>query len=63
MSTDVPFPSCKGIRDGVFGSYRVATVAVEILLGAGGFDMDRGVELTMLSRSSLLQGGSNIKWD
>ena len=41
--------SGKGVRYGAFGGGGVTAMVVELLLLVGGFDMDRGVEMTMFS--------------
>ena len=45
---NVLHPYGKGIKDRVLGGYEVATMVVEILLEVGRFDMDGGMELTMI---------------
>ena len=44
--------SGKGIRYGAFGGGGVTAMVVEVLLGVGGFDVDRGVEMTMFNTLS-----------
>ena len=39
----VALSSGKGVRYGAFGGGGVTTMVVEVLLGVGGFDVDRGV--------------------
>ena len=41
--------SDKGVRYGAFGVGGVTTMLVEVLLGVGGFDMDRGAEMTLFN--------------
>ena len=47
--------SDKGIRYGAFGGGGVAALVVEVLLGVGGFDEDRGVEMTMFNKDIDIQ--------
>ena len=41
--------SGKGVRDGAFGRSEVTAIVVEVLLGVGGFDVDRGTEMTVVN--------------
>ena len=55
--------SGKGIRYGAFGGGGVTAMVVEVLLGVGGFDLDRGVEMTIFNmdidvQNSNMGGGS-----
>ena len=54
--------SDKGVRYGAFGGGGVTAMVVEVLLGVGGFDVDRGVEMTMVDtdivQKSNMGGGS-----
>ena len=55
--------SGKGVRYGVFGGGGVTAMVVEVLLGVGGFDVDRGAEMTMVNtdidvQKSDMGGGS-----
>ena len=47
--TDMAPSSSKGLRYGAFGRSGVTAMVVEVLLGIGGFDMDRGAEMTMVN--------------
>ena len=61
----------RGVRDEMFGECGVTAVVMEILLGVGGFNMDRGAELTMVDADIDVQisdvgGGSvpsEVDWD
>ena len=60
---DMATSSGKGVRYGAFGGGGVTAVVVEVLLGVGGFDVDRGVEMTMFNtdidvQKSDMGGGS-----
>ena len=44
--------SGKGIRYGAFGGGGVTAMVVEVLLGVGGFDVDRDEDMTMLNTLS-----------
>ena len=48
MGADAPRPGSKGIRDRAFGRNGVETVVMQVLLMVGGFDVDRGAELTLV---------------
>ena len=55
--------SGKGVMYGAFGGGGVTAVVVEVLLGVGGFDVDRGAEVTMFNmyidvQKSDMVGGS-----
>ena len=41
--------SVKGVRYGAFGGGGVTAIVAEVLLGIGGFDVDRGAEMTMFN--------------
>ena len=61
--TDTAPSSGKGVRYGVFGRRGVTALIVEVLLGVGGFDVDRGAEMTMVNtdidvQKSDMGGGS-----
>ena len=63
MVTDTVPSSGMGVRYGAFGGGGVTAVVVEVLLGVGGFDVDRGVEMTMFNtdidvQKSDMGGGS-----
>ena len=47
----------KRIGDRAFGRYGVTTVVVQILLIVGGFDVDRGAELTLVDVNIDIQEG------
>ena len=47
--TDTAPSSGKGVRYGAFGRSGVTVMIVEVLLGVGGFDVDRGAEMTMVN--------------
>ena len=47
MVADMAPLSGKGVRYGAFGGGGVTAMVVEVLLGVGGFDVDRGAEMTM----------------
>ena len=56
--------SGKGVRDGAFSCSGVTAMVVEVLLGVGGFHVERGVEMTMFSmdidvQKSDMGGGSD----
>ena len=44
---DTLLSSGKGVRYGAFGRSGVTAMVVEVLLGVGGFDVDRSAEMTM----------------
>ena len=51
------------VRYGVFGRSGVTAMVMEVLLGVGGFDVDRGAEMTMVNmdidiQESDMRGGS-----
>ena len=52
MGADAPPPDSKEIEDRVFGGYGMATVVMQVLLMVGGFDVDRGAELTLVDVTS-----------
>ena len=50
MVTDTAPSSGKGVRYGAFGRCGVTAMVVEVvLLGVGGFDVDRGAEMTVVN--------------
>ena len=60
---DMAPSSGKGVRYGAFGGGGVTTMVVEVLLGVGGFDVDRGAEMTIFNtdidvQKSDMGGGS-----
>ena len=60
MGADTPSPGSKGIGDSVFGRYEVATVVMQILMMVGGFDVDRGAELTLVDVNIDIQEGVSL---
>ena len=46
---DMAPSSGKGVRYGAFGGGAVTAMVVEVLLGVGGFDVDRGAKMTMFN--------------
>ena len=63
MVADTVPSSDKGVRYGAFGAGGVTAMVVEVLLGVGGFDVDRGAEMTMFNtdidvQKSDMGGGS-----
>ena len=57
MGADALLPGSKGIGDRAFSQYAVATVVMQILLMVGGFDVNGGVELTMVDVNIDIQEG------
>ena len=57
--TDVMPSSSEGVRDGTFGQCGVAAVIVEILLGVGGFNVNRSAELTVVDMNIDVQKSDN----
>ena len=57
MGADAPLLGNKGTGDRAFGRYGVATVVMQILLMAGGFDVDGGAELTLVDVNIDIQEG------
>ena len=49
MGADAPPLGSKGVGDRAFGRNGVATVVMQVLLMVGGFDVDRGAELTLVN--------------
>ena len=49
MVTDTAPSSGKGVRYGAFGRSGVTGRVMEVLLGVGGFDVDRGAERTVVN--------------
>ena len=63
MVADTAYSSGKGVRYGAFCRSSVTAMVVEVLLGVGGFDVNRGVEITMVNsdidiQKSDMVGGS-----
>ena len=63
LVADMAPSSGKGVRYGAFGGGGVIAMAVEVLLGVSGFDVDRGAEMTMFNmdidvQKSDMGGGS-----
>ena len=56
--------SGKGVRYGSFGGGGVTAMVVEVLLGVGGFDVDRSSEMTMFNIDTDIQksdmGGGSV---
>ena len=56
--------SDKRVRYGVFGRSGVTAMVVEILLGVGGIDVDKGAEITMVNTDIDVQkrdmGGGSV---
>ena len=52
MAADTAPSSGKGVRYGAFGGGGVTAMVVEVLLGVGGFDVERGAEMTMFKMTS-----------
>ena len=48
MVTDTAPSSSKGVRYGAFGRCGVTPMVVDVLLRVGGFDVDRGAEMTVV---------------
>ena len=57
MRADTPPPVGKGIEDRAFSRYAEATVVMQILLTVGGFNIDGGVELTLVDVNINIQAG------
>ena len=60
--------SGKGVRYGTFGGGGVTAMVVEVLLGVGGFDVDRGAEMTTFNtdidvQKSDMGGRSSINFN
>ena len=49
MVTDMAPSSGKGVRYGVFHRCGVTAMVLEVLLGVGGFDVDRDADVTMVN--------------
>ena len=64
LVADTAPSSGKGVRYGAFGGGGVTTMAVEVLLGVGGFDVDRGAEMTVFNMDIDVQksdrGGGSV---
>ena len=64
MVADTVPSSDKGVRYGAFGAGGVTAMVVEVLLGVGGFDVDRGAEMTMFNTDIDIQksdmGGRSV---
>ena len=56
--------SGNGVRYGMFGRSGVTAMVVEVLLGVGGFDVDRGVKMTVVNTDIAIQksdmGGGSV---
>ena len=67
--TDAPPPGSKGIGNRAFGRNGVAPVVMQVLLMVGGFDVDGGVELTLvdvnidIQESDMAPGGVHFIWN
>ena len=57
MGADTPPPGGKGIGDRAFSQYGVETVVMQILLMAGGFNVEGGAELTLVDVNIYIQEG------
>ena len=64
MVTDTAPSSGKGLRYGAFGRCDVTAMVVVVLLGVGGFDVDRGAEMTVVNMEIDIQksdmGGGSV---
>ena len=49
VTADMAPLSGKGVRYGAFGGVGMTAMVVEVLLGVGGFDVERGAEMTMFN--------------
>ena len=49
VAADTAPSSGKGVSFGAFGGGGVTAMVVEVLLGVGGFHVDRGTEMTMFN--------------
>ena len=63
MVTDTAPSSGKGVRYGAFGRSGVTAMVLEVLLGVGGFDVDRAAEMTVVNmdinvQESDMRGGN-----
>ena len=62
--TDTASSSGKGVRYGASGRSGVTAMVVEVLLGVGGFDVDRGVDMIMVNTDIDIQksdmGGGSV---
>ena len=63
MVTDLAPSSGKGVRYGAFHRCGMTAMVVKVLLGVGGFDVDRGAEMTVVNmdidvQKSEMGGGS-----
>ena len=59
MAADMPPSGGKGVGDRAFSRYGVETVVMEILLMAGGFNVDGGAELTLVDVNINI----HVTWD
>ena len=57
MVADMASSSGKGVRYGAFGGGGVTALVVEVLLGVGGFDVDRGAEMAIFDMDINVQKG------
>ena len=57
MVADTAPSSGKGVRYGVFGGGGVTALVVEVLLGVGRFDVDRGAEMAIFDMDIDVQKG------
>ena len=57
MVTDTASSSGKGVRYGAFGGGEVTALVVEVLLGVGRFDMDKGPEMAIFDMDIDVQEG------
>ena len=59
--------SGKGVRYGAFGGDGMTAVVVEVLLRVGGFDVDKGAEVTIFNTNIYVQksdmGGGSVPGD
>ena len=66
MVTDTAPSSRKGVGYGVFGRCGATAMVVEVLLGVGGFDVDRSAEMTVVNMDIDIQksdvGGESGKY-
>ena len=64
MITDTAPSSGKGVRYGAFDRCGVTALVVEVFLGVGGFDVDRGAEMTVVNTDIDIQksdvGGGSV---
>ena len=64
LVADTAPSSGKGVRYGAFGGGGMTAIVVEVLLRVGGFDVDRGAEMTMFNTDIDVQkrdmGGGSV---